>query len=162
VRNVYALFDYGDFIEHSSNDRGDPYVQFLSITDMDSAFQEFNAVRAVITPDEASGSISSSDGDSDLSDDHSNVLPEGDLAHTSTHKKGKKIAKTTLWIIIGCVAGVALLFGLVICACCCGLCGICRRGSRDRRWKLKGQSMPSSQGGQYSSLNNPKDWEHNY
>jgi hypothetical protein len=33
VRNVYSLFDYGDFIENSSTLKS-PYIQLYSITDM--------------------------------------------------------------------------------------------------------------------------------
>ena len=32
VRNVYALFNYGDFIAGSSASRGDPYIQLLGTT----------------------------------------------------------------------------------------------------------------------------------
>jgi hypothetical protein len=32
VRNVYALFDFGDFTGNGQ-EKGDPYVQFLSTTD---------------------------------------------------------------------------------------------------------------------------------
>jgi len=33
VRNVYSLFNYGDFAQNST-DRDDPYVQLLSITNL--------------------------------------------------------------------------------------------------------------------------------
>jgi len=33
VRNVYSLFDYGDFIQNSSTLKN-PYIQLHSITDM--------------------------------------------------------------------------------------------------------------------------------
>lgn len=33
VRNVYSLFDYGDFIQNSSTLKN-PYIQLYSITDM--------------------------------------------------------------------------------------------------------------------------------
>ncbi|KAK7468975.1 hypothetical protein VKT23_003473 [Stygiomarasmius scandens] len=45
LRNVYALFNYGDFIEGSSTDRGDPYLQMLSTTDVPSSHLDFVEVR---------------------------------------------------------------------------------------------------------------------
>lgn len=41
VRNVYALFDYGDFIHGFT----DPYIQFLSTTEPAEAHQDFVTVR---------------------------------------------------------------------------------------------------------------------
>src|SRR5579863_3316372 len=45
VRNFYTLFDYGNFIEDSSNDRSDPYVQLLSLTDPTTARADFVKIR---------------------------------------------------------------------------------------------------------------------
>jgi hypothetical protein len=45
VRNAYTLFDYGDWVEESSNDRNDPYIQLLSVTDRDAARKDFIQVR---------------------------------------------------------------------------------------------------------------------
>ncbi|CAA7262972.1 unnamed protein product [Cyclocybe aegerita] len=44
MRNVYSLFDYGDFIEGSTA-LEDPYIQLLSITNMTEAHQDFVTVR---------------------------------------------------------------------------------------------------------------------
>jgi P pilus assembly chaperone PapD len=45
VRNTYSLFDYGDWVKESSNDRQDPYIQLLSVTNKTQAHQEFVQVR---------------------------------------------------------------------------------------------------------------------
>ncbi len=45
MRNVYALFDYGDWVKDSSVDRGDPYIQLLSVTDASAAHADFVKVR---------------------------------------------------------------------------------------------------------------------
>ncbi|KAK0187820.1 aspartic peptidase domain-containing protein [Armillaria mellea] len=48
LRNVYAVFNYGDFVA-GGNDitiRGDPYVQLLSTTDPAEAHSDFVAVRS--------------------------------------------------------------------------------------------------------------------
>ena len=45
MRNTYTLFDYGDWVNESSNDRSDPYIQLLSITNKTQAHNEFVQVR---------------------------------------------------------------------------------------------------------------------
>ena len=41
MRNVYTLLDYGNFLKNTKNDRGDPFVQLLPLTDAQQAHQEF-------------------------------------------------------------------------------------------------------------------------
>ncbi|KAK0243960.1 aspartic peptidase domain-containing protein [Armillaria nabsnona] len=47
LRNVYAVFNHGDFVADGNDTtiRGDPYVQFLSTTDPAEAHSDFVAVR---------------------------------------------------------------------------------------------------------------------
>jgi hypothetical protein len=45
IRNVYALFNFGDFVAGSTDNRGDPYLQFLSTTDPSEAHSDFVQVR---------------------------------------------------------------------------------------------------------------------
>ena len=45
VRNAYTLFDYGDWVNESSNDRDDPYIQLLPTTNKTSAHNDFVQVR---------------------------------------------------------------------------------------------------------------------
>ena len=45
VRNTYTLLDYGNFMENTASDRGDPYVQLLPITDVNTAHKDFVQVR---------------------------------------------------------------------------------------------------------------------
>ncbi|SJL07765.1 uncharacterized protein ARMOST_11115 [Armillaria ostoyae] len=47
LRNVYAVFNFGDFVAGGNDTtiRGDPYVQFLSTTDPAEAHSDFVAVR---------------------------------------------------------------------------------------------------------------------
>ncbi|EIN04390.1 acid protease [Punctularia strigosozonata HHB-11173 SS5] len=172
LRNVYALFDYGDFVDDSSNDRVEPYVQLLPITNLEEATIEFNNLRGVSAVPSA-GYDGSDDNTTTGSDAITGIVAEpksdkttfieGDLSD-STKKKVKKIARRTIYIIVGCVIAAVLLVGICICGCCYGMCGICRRDSSGRRrWGLKGQSMPSaSSGGKYASVNNPKPWEQSY
>ncbi|KAL0960742.1 hypothetical protein HGRIS_005766 [Hohenbuehelia grisea] len=44
LRNVYTLIDFGDFIAGSTN-KGDPYIQLLSVTDPAEAHSDFVQVR---------------------------------------------------------------------------------------------------------------------
>lgn len=44
VRNVYTLFDYGDFIP-SSDEKDPPYIQLLSTTEPSEAHRDFVAIR---------------------------------------------------------------------------------------------------------------------
>jgi hypothetical protein len=41
VRSVYTLFDYGNYVDDTSNDRGDPYVQLLSVTNCRQCTRRF-------------------------------------------------------------------------------------------------------------------------
>lgn len=45
VRNTYSLFDYGNWVKGSKNDRNDPYMQLLSVTDKTQAHKDFVQVR---------------------------------------------------------------------------------------------------------------------
>ncbi|KAH6912750.1 aspartic peptidase domain-containing protein [Coprinopsis sp. MPI-PUGE-AT-0042] len=44
MRNVYTLFDYGDFVANST-DLADPYIQLLSVTDPEEAHSDFLTAR---------------------------------------------------------------------------------------------------------------------
>lgn len=45
VRNVYTLLDYGNFMENTANDRGDPFVQLLPLTNVQTAHDDFVQTR---------------------------------------------------------------------------------------------------------------------
>lgn len=45
VRNTYSLFDYGDWVNEASNDRQEPYIQLLSVTNVAQAHADFVKVR---------------------------------------------------------------------------------------------------------------------
>jgi hypothetical protein len=133
VRNAYALYDYGDFESDPSSDPNAetsfPFVQLLSITEADKAFEDFVKVRG--TPSGSDG------GNNDISD--------------ATKKKAKKIARTTVYIIAACAVGGLLLTILAIWA----ICIFCRRNIRkDSLGKLKSAELYASQSGDgYRALN---------
>ncbi|KAF8964425.1 aspartic peptidase domain-containing protein [Flammula alnicola] len=88
MRNVYSLFDYGDFVKNST-DLNNPYVQLLSITDMVEAHQDFVTVRL--------GGIDST----------------GTRALKDTTFSASSVHKTVYYIIVGVVVG-AVLFAVAI------------------------------------------------
>jgi hypothetical protein len=47
LRNVYSLYDFGDFIQgYSGLPQGDPYIKLLPLTDATAASAEFKTARA--------------------------------------------------------------------------------------------------------------------
>lgn len=49
MRNVYTLLDYGTFIDGDVQDRNDPFVQLLPLTNVSQAHDDFQRVRNGIT-----------------------------------------------------------------------------------------------------------------
>ena len=45
MRNAYTLFDYGNFMEDTAVDRGDPFIQLLPLTNVEEAHNDFVQVR---------------------------------------------------------------------------------------------------------------------
>jgi hypothetical protein len=111
VRNVYSLFDYGNFIEDSSNDRGDPYVQLLPLTDPTTAHTDFVNVR--LNGTDTTGSASQA------------LLPASQESHSPVSASEKKqhlvgaVARNWQYILIGCILFVLSVAGCCIYACCC-------------------------------------------
>ena len=111
VRNFYTLFDYGNFIEDSSNDRGDPYVQLLSLTDPITARADF--VKARLNGADTTNSSSQT------------LLPASQESHSPISAAEKKqhiegaVARNWPYILLGCLAFVACVTGCCIYACCC-------------------------------------------
>jgi hypothetical protein len=111
VRNVYALFDYGNFIEDSSNDRGDPYVQLLSLTDPATAHADF--VKARLNGTDTTGSPSKA------------LLPASQESHSPISASEKKqhvvgaVARNWPYILTGCILFLISVAGCCIYTCCC-------------------------------------------
>ena len=111
MRNVYALFDYGNYVDDTSNDRGDPYVQLLSVTDASSAHTDFVKVR--LNGTDTTGSSSKA------------LLPASKEAHSPLSPGERKqhiegaVARNWPYILFGCVLFVLLIVGYCVYACCC-------------------------------------------
>ena len=110
VRNFYTVFDYGNFIEDSSNDRGDPYIQVLSMTNTTTALADFVKVR--LNGQDTTGSPSNT------------LLPASQESHSPISASEKKqhiegaIARNWPYIFLGCLAFVLALLGCSVYACC--------------------------------------------
>ncbi|KAL1743093.1 aspartic peptidase domain-containing protein [Schizophyllum fasciatum] len=101
LRNVYALFNYGDFLVDQKNKKADPYIQFLSITDKSEAHSDFVNVRL--------------QGDANAGDNTLSAQPASsgdDTRHTSPAKKPYIIA---LAAVIGTLALGLLAYAIMLC-----------------------------------------------
>ncbi len=111
VRNVYALFDYGNYVDDTSNDRGDPYVQLLSVTDATSAHTDFVKTRL--------------NGTDTTSSSSKTLLPASQESHSPLSPGEKKqhivgaVARNWPYILVGCLLFVLSVVGCCVYACCC-------------------------------------------
>jgi len=111
LRSVYTLFDYGNYVDDTSNDRGDPYVQFLSVINATGAHAGF--VKTRLNGTDTTGSASET------------LLPASQESHSPLSAGEKKqhiegaIERNWPYIFIGCLVFVALVVGCCIYACCC-------------------------------------------
>ena len=76
VRNVYTLLDYGNFMENTANDRGDPFVQLLPLTNAATAKEDFIQVR--LNGVDTTGSSSKA------------LLPASEMQHSPESEEEKK------------------------------------------------------------------------
>jgi len=111
LRNFYTVFDYGNFISGSSNDRGDPYVQLLSMTDTTTALADF--VKARMNGTDTTGSPSNQ------------LLPASQQSHSPVSAAEKKqhvlgaVERNWPYILVGCLAFVLAVAGCILYTCCC-------------------------------------------
>ena len=111
VRNAYALFDYGNYVDDTSNDRGDPYVQLLNVTNPSSAHADFVKIR--LNGTDTTGSASEA------------LLPASQESHSPLSPGEKKqhiegaIERNWPYIFVGCLVFVVSVVGCCIYACCC-------------------------------------------
>ncbi|KAJ7601198.1 aspartic peptidase domain-containing protein [Mycena floridula] len=104
IRNVYALFNYGDFIagSTSTDNRGDPYIQFLSTTVPSEAHSDFVSVRL---------------GGKDTTGDQ--VLLPASSSGSNSNSSSSFYSRNKTYLIIGAIclaaAGLVAIVSLVIC-----------------------------------------------
>jgi len=111
LRNVYTLMDFGDWVDNAANDRGDPFIQLLPLTDRNAAHADFVQVR--LSGVDTTGSSQFA------------LLPASQQQHSpvSAEEKKKKYEEMILsrwpYIFVGCLVAVALLVGCIVWRCCC-------------------------------------------
>jgi len=111
LRNFYTLFDYGNFVSNTTYDRGDPYIQLLSVTDVATARADF--VKARLKGTDTTGSASQA------------LLPASQESHSPVSAAEKKqhvegaVARNWPYILLGCVVFVLAVMGCSVYACCC-------------------------------------------
>jgi len=116
VRNSYTLLDFGNWIDGASNDRGNPYIQLLSVTNPNDAYNDFVHVRL--------------GGNDTANDPKWALLPPSQMQHSpvSAEEKKEKYQEEILsrwpYFLVGGLVLVLLLVGLCVWRCCC------RRGAK--------------------------------
>ncbi|THV03006.1 acid protease [Dendrothele bispora CBS 962.96] len=105
LRNVYALFNYGDFIDGSMTNRGDPYMQILSTTDVPSSHLDFVEVRL--------GGVDTT-GDQNLNPPNYSTDDSSSSSKSSSKNSKMKVIFLGLAIAAG-VLGLALLLWAFCC-----------------------------------------------
>lgn len=102
--------DYGNWVPHSKNDRDDPFIQLLPITNKQAAHDDFVKVRM---------------GGVDKTGDSAHALlpaDQGQSSPVSSAEKKKmyeeKILSRWPYIFVGCLAFVLIVIGLIIWRCC--------------------------------------------
>jgi Orthoreovirus membrane fusion protein p10 len=137
VRNTYTLLDFGNWIE-SSNDQGNPYVQLLSVTDINAAHADFVNVR--LNGVDTTGSAQYA------------LLPPSQMQHSPVSAAEKKAEYQEMilshwpYIFAGCLAIVVILIGVCIWKCCC------RRCAKKKTKKTDSFILPKSDNSIYVAL----------
>ncbi|OSD07489.1 acid protease [Trametes coccinea BRFM310] len=149
LRNTYTLLDYGNFMENTASDRGDPYVQLLPVTDVNQAHKDFVQVRL--------------NGVDTTGDSSHALLPADQMQHSPISEAEKKKAYEEMilsrwpYIFVGCLLFVLLVAGLITWRCC-----VRRRKKREAkmanvRLPDTGSNAPRSPGAQAISFSRLED-----
>ncbi|KAH8109296.1 acid protease [Phellopilus nigrolimitatus] len=111
LRNTYTLIDLGNFVEGSSKDAQNPFVQMLSVTDLTNAHADFVKVRmnGVDTTGAASQQLV--------------PVAQGQHSPESSEEKKAHLAEKVLsrwpYILFGSLVLFFGLVGLCVWRCCC-------------------------------------------
>ncbi|OCH88665.1 acid protease [Obba rivulosa] len=139
MRNVYTLLDYGSWVEDTSHDQGDPFIQLLSVTDVQKAHQDFVNVRL--------GGVDTTGSPSQA------LLPVSQMQHSPETKAEKKaqyeemILSRWPYIFVGCLAFVLLVIGFIVWRCC-----IRRKRLRAKKQAAHATFLPGNNPAAYKQL----------
>ncbi|TFK70925.1 acid protease [Pluteus cervinus] len=126
LRNTYTLLDFGNWIDGSSSNQDNPYIQLASVTSSSSARDDFIKVRL--------GGVDTT------SDPQWQLLPSSQMQHSpiSAAEKKKMYQEAVLskwpYILAGCLIIVLGSVGWCVWRCCC-------RGKRRGSKKNKNKGM---------------------
>ncbi|PCH39890.1 acid protease [Wolfiporia cocos MD-104 SS10] len=110
IRNVYALFDYGNFVEDTDHDLGEPFIQLLSTTNLTEAHETFVQVRM--------SGVDNTGAKSQW------LLPVSQEVHSPETEAEKKeqyeeyVLSRWPEIFVGCLAFVIIVMAIIIWRCC--------------------------------------------
>lgn len=110
VRNTYTKLDFGSWSGNDDDD-SDPYIQLLSITDVDAASKDFIEVRL--------------GGEDTTGESQWQLTSTADMQHSPVSDEEKKklyqemILSRWPYILTGCLVAVLIIVGLVVWRCCC-------------------------------------------
>ncbi|KAJ7486167.1 aspartic peptidase A1 [Mycena galericulata] len=111
LRNAYTLMDFGDWVDQSSVDQVDPYIQLLPLTDPNAAHADFVNVR--LAGVDTSGASQYT------------LLPASEQQHSPVSEAEKKAKYEEMvlsrwpYILVGCLVFVILVVGCIVWRCCC-------------------------------------------
>ncbi|KAI0077994.1 acid protease [Panus rudis PR-1116 ss-1] len=110
LRNVYALYDYGNFTNVNDSI---PFVQLLSVTDANQAWAEFDSMNPTRLQTFISSTIAADNEANEESDSVSGNVSTSDDGISSADMAA---LLRNSWIIVGMLAGVLFLLIVVIIA----------------------------------------------
>ena len=110
MRNAYTLLDFGNWID-GSNERDDPYVQMLPLTNVNTARSNFVRARLNGTDSIASSQYAL------LPPEQMQRSPVSDEERRTKYKA--MILSRWPYIFAGCLVFVILLVGCCVWRCCC-------------------------------------------
>ncbi|TDL23434.1 acid protease [Rickenella mellea] len=98
MRNTYVLINFGDFVDGSSSNVADPYIQLLSITNVTNAHSDFVKIRL---------------GGVDATGAQATLLPVNTIA--SRKRSAKKSVPFLVGMAVIAILGLALFCVLIVC-----------------------------------------------
>ncbi|KAG0703760.1 aspartic peptidase domain-containing protein [Suillus ampliporus] len=144
LRNTYTLINYGNFVNGGS-DSGNPYVQLLPLTTVESAVNDFIKVRL--------------NGQNLINSSQYALLPASQEQHSpeSAEEKKQQYEELVLsrwpYILAGCLVFVILLVSYCVWRCCCRRKRLAKKAAKKAAQQNGGTvSGSGSKNGTYAQL----------
>lgn len=144
LRNTYTLINYGNFVNGGS-DSGNPYIQLLPLTTVESAVNDFIKVRL--------------NGQNLINSSQYALLPASQEQHSpeSAEEKKQQYEELVLsrwpYILAGCLVFVILLVSYCVWRCCCRRKRLAKKAAKKAAQQNGGTvSGSGSKNGTYAQL----------